>query len=130
MLEASVHPVILLGKLNDLLLKKRIHAACVDHIAPRWEVRERLENRQLIPLIVREHLSHERNNPRELSTPWSMSAASMTGLPERNNATIFLALVARSIISAPNRPRCRLASAHRAVLDIRVYSEATGRRVE
>src|ERR1700751_2930267 len=63
-LEASVHPVILLGKFDDLFLKERIHAARVGHIASRWEVRERLENRQLIPLIVREHLSHERNYPR------------------------------------------------------------------
>jgi hypothetical protein len=60
----------------------------------------------------------------------AMSAASMTGLPERSNPTIFLALVERSVISAPNLPRCRLARSQRRVFDMRVYREAAGNCIE
>jgi hypothetical protein len=34
MFEASVHPVILLGKFHDLFLKKFIHATRIDRVTP------------------------------------------------------------------------------------------------
>src|SRR6201981_4036281 len=62
--------------------------------------------------------------------PWSISAASITGMRARRSLTASLALELRSIIFAPNRPRWRLARAHKRAFDIRVYKAPIGRREE
>lgn len=64
MFEASVHPVRLLGKFQDLFLKKFIHGRRIDHVTSRREIGKRLEDCQLIPLVIRKHFGHEGYNPR------------------------------------------------------------------
>ncbi|MCY1231774.1 hypothetical protein D9M72_442340 [compost metagenome] len=66
----------------------------------------------------------------ESARPKSMSAASITGQPARSVRTTCLPLPLRRIISAPKRPRCVRAISSSIGLDILVYSDATGWRIE
>jgi hypothetical protein len=144
-----MYPVIPFRAVQNLLAKNRIHATSVHRVVFGRKIVERFENCQLISAVIGQRLSHERYDPRmpsrasretevsvhagtpkngtktELSMPWSMSPASITGLPARNSPTIFLALVERPIISAPNLPRCRLARSHKRAFDMRVYKKGS-----
>ena len=64
MFEASVHPVILLGKFHDLFLKKFIHATRIDRVTPRREIGKWLGDCHLVPLVIRKHIVHDGYNSR------------------------------------------------------------------